>query len=118
MTAPAQPRQRLDVALSNAASAGPAPRPSACFWRPRPGQPTTRHKTRRARAPGDRIELQSEEPYVSRGGLKLEHGLQVFGLAVRGCTALDLGAATAGSPTASSRLAPPRSTPSTSAMAS
>ena len=35
-------------------------------------------------------------PYVSRGGLKLEKALKVFGLDVRGYTALDIGAATGG----------------------
>jgi 23S rRNA (cytidine1920-2'-O)/16S rRNA (cytidine1409-2'-O)-methyltransferase len=35
-------------------------------------------------------------PYVSRGGLKLEHALQVFGVPVRGLVALDVGASTGG----------------------
>jgi 23S rRNA (cytidine1920-2'-O)/16S rRNA (cytidine1409-2'-O)-methyltransferase len=35
-------------------------------------------------------------PYVSRGGLKLAHGLAVFGVAVAGKTALDVGASTGG----------------------
>jgi 23S rRNA (cytidine1920-2'-O)/16S rRNA (cytidine1409-2'-O)-methyltransferase len=35
-------------------------------------------------------------PYVSRGGLKLERALQVFGVSVRGCVALDVGASTGG----------------------
>jgi len=35
-------------------------------------------------------------PYVSRGGLKLAHGLQAFGIEVRGRTALDVGASTGG----------------------
>lgn len=35
-------------------------------------------------------------PFVSRGGLKLEHALKEFEIAVRGKTALDVGAATGG----------------------
>lgn len=35
-------------------------------------------------------------PYVSRGGLKLERALQVFGLSPRGKTCLDVGASTGG----------------------
>ena len=35
-------------------------------------------------------------PYVSRGGLKLEKALDVFGINVQGVTALDIGAATGG----------------------
>ena len=36
------------------------------------------------------------QPYVSRGGHKLEHGLQHFQLKVTGWTAIDLGASTGG----------------------
>ncbi len=35
-------------------------------------------------------------PYVGRGGLKLEHGLRVFGLDPAGKTAVDIGASTGG----------------------
>ena len=35
-------------------------------------------------------------PYVSRGGLKLQHALHAFDLDVRGVTALDVGASTGG----------------------
>lgn len=51
-----------------------------------------------ARVPEDaRIEVRgSDHPYVSRGGLKLEHALRTFGLDVRGVIALDLGAGTGG----------------------
>jgi 23S rRNA (cytidine1920-2'-O)/16S rRNA (cytidine1409-2'-O)-methyltransferase len=37
-----------------------------------------------------------DHPYVSRGGLKLEHALDAFGLDVTGRTALDVGASTGG----------------------
>lgn len=43
-----------------------------------------------------RIEAQAAHPYVSRGGLKLEHALQVFGVDPAGRLCLDLGASTGG----------------------
>jgi 23S rRNA (cytidine1920-2'-O)/16S rRNA (cytidine1409-2'-O)-methyltransferase len=42
------------------------------------------------------LELTPRERFVSRGGLKLEHGLDVFGLDVAGRRALDVGASTGG----------------------
>ena len=38
----------------------------------------------------------AEHPYVGRGGLKLAHALDAFGVAVTGRTALDIGASTGG----------------------
>jgi 23S rRNA (cytidine1920-2'-O)/16S rRNA (cytidine1409-2'-O)-methyltransferase len=48
--------------------------------------------------PGDaEIRIRGEEnPYVSRGGLKLRGALDTFGLSVRGLVALDVGASTGG----------------------
>src|SRR5437879_6014874 len=40
--------------------------------------------------------LGDEMPYVSRGGLKLEHALRHWKLAVTGLTCLDVGASTGG----------------------
>jgi 23S rRNA (cytidine1920-2'-O)/16S rRNA (cytidine1409-2'-O)-methyltransferase len=37
-----------------------------------------------------------DHPYVGRGGIKLAHALDVFGLEVRGVRALDIGASTGG----------------------
>ena len=37
-----------------------------------------------------------DHPYVSRGGIKLAHGLAHFGLSPDGCTCLDLGSSTGG----------------------
>ena len=37
-----------------------------------------------------------DHPYVGRGGIKLAHALDTFGIAVRGWTALDIGASTGG----------------------
>jgi 23S rRNA (cytidine1920-2'-O)/16S rRNA (cytidine1409-2'-O)-methyltransferase len=42
------------------------------------------------------LEVRGRLPYVSRGGLKLEHALDEFGLDVSGVTALDVGASTGG----------------------
>jgi 23S rRNA (cytidine1920-2'-O)/16S rRNA (cytidine1409-2'-O)-methyltransferase len=39
---------------------------------------------------------QPDHPWASRGGLKLAHALEVFGLDVRGKTAIDIGASTGG----------------------
>jgi 23S rRNA (cytidine1920-2'-O)/16S rRNA (cytidine1409-2'-O)-methyltransferase len=48
-------------------------------------------------AAGAPIELlQPDHPYVSRGGLKLAHALDVFGIDPAGAVALDVGASTGG----------------------
>ena len=44
----------------------------------------------------DRVEVAGTEKFVSRGGLKLEHGLDHFGLEVSGRRAIDVGASTGG----------------------
>jgi 23S rRNA (cytidine1920-2'-O)/16S rRNA (cytidine1409-2'-O)-methyltransferase len=44
----------------------------------------------------DQIELAGSEKFVSRGGHKLEHALEHFGIDVAGATAIDLGASTGG----------------------
>ncbi|HEY3111475.1 MAG TPA: TlyA family RNA methyltransferase, partial [Chloroflexota bacterium] len=46
--------------------------------------------------PEARVELAARLPYVSRGGLKLEHALTSFGLDVRDLTLADVGASTGG----------------------
>lgn len=42
------------------------------------------------------LEVRGRLPYVSRGGVKLAHALDVFGLTVEGSTVLDVGASTGG----------------------
>ena len=42
------------------------------------------------------IVRQPDHPWVGRGGIKLAHALDVFGLSVEGVTALDIGASTGG----------------------
>ena len=44
----------------------------------------------------DVITHQAAHPYVSRGGVKLAHGLAHFGFSATGCHGLDLGASTGG----------------------
>jgi 23S rRNA (cytidine1920-2'-O)/16S rRNA (cytidine1409-2'-O)-methyltransferase len=43
-----------------------------------------------------KIEIERPRRFVSRGGEKLEHALDVFGVGVRGAEALDVGASTGG----------------------
>src|SRR6185295_18114334 len=56
----------------------------------------TAHKPSQLVKPTDHVTLLPGEPFVSRGGAKLEHALTYFQLDVVGLTALDLGAATGG----------------------
>ena len=44
----------------------------------------------------DQVVVLARERYVSRGGYKLEHALQAFGLSVQGWVAIDIGASTGG----------------------
>ncbi|MDO4797756.1 MAG: TlyA family RNA methyltransferase [Coriobacteriales bacterium] len=46
--------------------------------------------------PGITLHVRGHERYVSRGGLKLEHGLAAFGLDVSGLLCLDVGCSTGG----------------------
>jgi len=42
------------------------------------------------------VQMKAKMPYVSRGGLKLAHALQEFGIDVKGMACLDVGASTGG----------------------
>ncbi|MHB8084799.1 MAG: TlyA family RNA methyltransferase [Dehalococcoidia bacterium] len=42
------------------------------------------------------VQMAARMPYVSRGGLKLEHALEEFKIGVKGLTCLDVGASTGG----------------------
>jgi 23S rRNA (cytidine1920-2'-O)/16S rRNA (cytidine1409-2'-O)-methyltransferase len=44
----------------------------------------------------DRIVVKSKLPYVSRGGLKLEHAISHFGITIKDKIAMDIGASTGG----------------------
>ena len=54
------------------------------------------HKPSDSVKPDDRLTLDAEEKFVSRGGHKLEHALRHFHLDVTSLMALDLGASTGG----------------------
>jgi 23S rRNA (cytidine1920-2'-O)/16S rRNA (cytidine1409-2'-O)-methyltransferase len=59
------------------------------------GQPAT--KAGHAVTPEDAVTLaQPDHPYVGRGGLKLAHALEAFGISPAGRLALDIGASTGG----------------------
>jgi 23S rRNA (cytidine1920-2'-O)/16S rRNA (cytidine1409-2'-O)-methyltransferase len=44
----------------------------------------------------DRVVVKSKSPYVSRGGLKLEHAISHFGITIKDKIAMDIGASTGG----------------------
>ncbi|MBT4226655.1 MAG: TlyA family rRNA (cytidine-2'-O)-methyltransferase, partial [Verrucomicrobia bacterium] len=46
--------------------------------------------------PSDELALAATDKFVSRGGHKLEHALETFGVVVAGLRAVDLGASTGG----------------------
>jgi len=54
------------------------------------------HKSSRLVSPDEAITVVVEKKYVSRGGEKLEHALDVFGIDVHGRSVLDAGASTGG----------------------
>ena len=56
----------------------------------------TAHKASDSVRPGDQLTIDVPEKFVSRGGHKLEHALNHFGLDVKGLLAIDLGASTGG----------------------
>nr|WP_245802380.1 TlyA family RNA methyltransferase [Desulfacinum hydrothermale] len=89
---------RLDKLLVERGLAGSRDRAQALIMAGRVlvnGHPVTKagHKV----AVDAQVELRGRDiPYVSRGGLKLEHALDHFQLDVRGWTAMDVGASTGG----------------------
>ncbi len=92
------PKTRLDVLLTERGLAPSRERARAIILA---GQVTVGgevvSKAGSAVAPDARVELrQPDHPYVGRGGLKLAHGLDTFGVAVEGREALDIGASTGG----------------------
>ncbi|NJK92768.1 MAG: hypothetical protein HC904_13670 [Blastochloris sp.] len=53
-------------------------------------------KVNKSIRPEQKLEVLQQEPYVSRGGLKLEAALEHFQLCIKGLRCLDLGASTGG----------------------
>jgi 23S rRNA (cytidine1920-2'-O)/16S rRNA (cytidine1409-2'-O)-methyltransferase len=92
------PRRRLDVALTERGLVASRERARAVILA---GQVTVDgrvvSKAGTAVAAEARVELvQPDHPYVGRGGLKLAHALDAFGVRVDGRQALDIGASTGG----------------------
>jgi len=92
------PRTRLDTLLVERGLCGSRERARALILAGRVrvnGQ--TAHKAGVGVGPGDEVALdEPDHPYVSRGGLKLAHALDAFGIPVAGRAALDIGASTGG----------------------
>jgi 23S rRNA (cytidine1920-2'-O)/16S rRNA (cytidine1409-2'-O)-methyltransferase len=92
------PRTRLDVAMTERGLVASRERARAVVLA---GQVTVDgrvvSKAGTPVAPDARIELvRPDHPYVGRGGLKLAHALDAFGVRVEGREALDIGASTGG----------------------
>jgi 23S rRNA (cytidine1920-2'-O)/16S rRNA (cytidine1409-2'-O)-methyltransferase len=92
------PKARLDVLMTERGLAPSRERARAMILA---GQVTVDgqvlSKAGTAIAPAARIELvRPDHPYVGRGGLKLAHALDAFGVAIEGREALDIGASTGG----------------------
>jgi 23S rRNA (cytidine1920-2'-O)/16S rRNA (cytidine1409-2'-O)-methyltransferase len=92
------PRRRLDVAVTERGLVASRERAHAVILA---GQVTVDgrvvSKAGTAVAAEARVELvQPDHPYVGRGGLKLAHALDTFGVRVDGREALDIGASTGG----------------------
>lgn len=60
------------------------------------GKPVTKPSETVDEASDPKIEIVATLPFVSRGGLKLEHALDTFGISVEGKDAIDVGASTGG----------------------
>jgi len=95
---PASARSRLDSLLVSSGLAPSRHRAQALILAGRvlvDGQVVT--KAAAPVAAGARLEVKGpDHPYVSRGGLKLAHGLDHFGLDPGGLTCLDVGASSGG----------------------
>lgn len=91
------PKQRIDTLLVNRGLAESRTKAQALIMAGEvsiAGQPVTKPGTL---VPEDaEISIRQPPPFVSRGGLKLEHALQQFHLDVTGKVAADIGASTGG----------------------
>ena len=92
------PRQRLDQLLVTRGLAPSRERARALILAGQvtvDGRPVTKAGT--AFDDAAQVALRAaDHPYVGRGGLKLAHALDAFGIPVTGKTALDIGASTGG----------------------
>jgi 23S rRNA (cytidine1920-2'-O)/16S rRNA (cytidine1409-2'-O)-methyltransferase len=92
-------RRRIDALLADRGLAGSRTSAAASVraGRVRIGRDGRRASKPSELVPNDAELLVDEEPrYVSRGGLKLEHGLDDLGVEVEGRSCLDVGASTGG----------------------
>jgi 23S rRNA (cytidine1920-2'-O)/16S rRNA (cytidine1409-2'-O)-methyltransferase len=95
---PARPRARLDVLVADQGKAASRERARALILAGRvrvDGAVLT--KAGASVSPDARIEIiEPDFPWVGRGGVKLAHALETFGIDVAGREALDVGASTGG----------------------
>jgi 23S rRNA (cytidine1920-2'-O)/16S rRNA (cytidine1409-2'-O)-methyltransferase len=95
---PARPRQRLDIRLTELGLAVSRERARALILAGRvrvDGLAVT--KAGSPVSPGAAVEVvEPDFPWVGRGGVKLAHALEAFGVIVAGREALDVGASTGG----------------------
>ncbi len=95
---PARPRARLDVLVTDQGKAASRERARALILAGRvrvDGAVLT--KAGASVSPDARIEIiEPDFPWVGRGGVKLAHALETFGIDVAGREALDVGASTGG----------------------
>jgi 23S rRNA (cytidine1920-2'-O)/16S rRNA (cytidine1409-2'-O)-methyltransferase len=92
-------RRRIDALLADRGLAGSRTSAAASVraGRVRIGRDGARASKPSQLVPGDAELLVDEAPrYVSRGGIKLENGLDAFGIEVSGHSCLDVGASTGG----------------------
>ena len=91
-------KQRADVALVERGLVESQARAQALILAGKVFSGTLRiAKAGQAVGPDTALEVRGQDhPWVSRGGLKLAHGLAHFGLSPEGCVCLDIGASTGG----------------------
>lgn len=99
MTEPRPSRVRLDALLVQRGIAPSRERARALIIAGHVSLPGTATPPKPGHLVREDIELQvrqADHPYVGRGALKLVHALDIFGIAVEGREALDIGASTGG----------------------
>lgn len=91
-------KERLDILLAQRGLCASREQAQRCVLAGEVWQGLNRLEKPGLRLPIDAlIELRSRTPrFVSRGGFKLEHGLETFQISVRGRVCLDVGASTGG----------------------
>jgi 23S rRNA (cytidine1920-2'-O)/16S rRNA (cytidine1409-2'-O)-methyltransferase len=95
---PARPRTRLDVLITDLGKAASRERARALILAGRVRvDGVVVNKAGAGVSPDARVEMvEPDFPWVGRGGVKLAHALETFGIDVSGREALDIGASTGG----------------------